>query len=246
MKINTISLIISMITGIITTIIAVYSIDKPASHLTAYVTDSFFTPPPQHNKIMRLTFEKADYNKIYDRIDSLSKTSNFEEKSKFVKEIINSILTPFNPPFQNGLWEYKKLIFIKVHNSGDASAKDIYIDYPEKVLVMVIDDKKEQIEKPNALTRLSIPSIRQGGNYSVWAWAKNNDFKNSAIRIGNDNQIAKIEYGERHFGTSSYIASFYENHERIIKAIFTVLVFLGTLTVCSLIFNLGKKMLKTE
>ena len=241
MKINNLSMIVSMITGIITTIITIYSINKPASHLTAYVTDNIFYTPPQYNEIMSLTLDEADYNNIYDRIDSVAQNARFEEKSKFVKEIINSILTPFKPPFQNGLEEYKKLIFINVHNSGDASAKDLYIDYPEKVLVMVIDDKKEKIKKPDALTRLSIPSIRQGGNYKVWAWARNNKFKKSDIRIGNENQIAKIKYGELHFGTSSNIASFYENHETIIKTIFTIVMSLGSLTICFLLFHLRKK-----
>ena len=108
MKINNLSMIVSMITGIITTIITIYSINKPASHLTAYVTDNIFYTPPQYNEIMSLTLDEADYNNIYDRIDSVAQNARFEEKSKFVKEIINSILTPFKPPFQNGLEEYKK------------------------------------------------------------------------------------------------------------------------------------------
>ena len=94
MKINNLSMIVSMITGIITTIITIYSINKPASHLTAYVTDNIFYTPPQYNEIMSLTLDEADYNNIYDRIDSVAQNARFEEKSKFVKEIINSILTP--------------------------------------------------------------------------------------------------------------------------------------------------------
>lgn len=246
MKIKTLNLIVSMIAAIITTIIAIDNNDKPASYLTAYVTDNIFYTPPQYHEIMMLTVKEADYGKIYDRIDSISNGAEFAEKSKFANEIMRSILTPFNPPFQDGLEKYKRLVYISVHNSGDASAKNIYIDYPEQVLVMVLDDKKEKIENPGVLTRLSIPSIRQGGNYRIWAWAKNNNFDKSAIRIGNENQIANIEYGELHFGTSSYLASFYENHERIIITIFGMLIFIGTLIVSYLTFNFVKEILKKD
>jgi len=246
MKLNSLNHIVSIAAGLISAFLGLYNIDKPVPYLSAYVTDNIFYTPPQYDDLMRRTLKESDYEKIYDRIDSISKDAEFIEKLKFVKEVIKSILTPFNPPFQNGLDEYKRLIFISVHNSGDASAKDIYIDYPEKVLVMIIDDKREKIEKPDALTRLNIPSIRQGGNYRVWAWAKSNDFDKNAIRIGNELQIAKIEYGDVHFGTSSYLASFYEDHERIIKTILLMFIFLIGSIVSYLLFYLGKQILKTE
>ena len=150
MKINNLSMIVSMITGIITTIITIYSINKPASHLTAYVTDNIFYTPPQYNEIMSLTLDEADYNNIYDRIDSVAQNARFEEKSKFVKEIINSILTPFKPPFQNGLEEYKKYGYHINNISYDLHSENIpniMTEYEEKFSNMGIKIKYVDVSK---------------------------------------------------------------------------------------------------
>ncbi|WP_343648880.1 hypothetical protein [Enterobacter sp.] len=246
MKLTNLNAIVSIIAGIIACVTGMYAINKPTPVLTAYVTDRIFYTPPQYDKLMLDIIDKSDYNKIYDRIDNIAKNAGFEEKSKLADEIRKSILSPFNSPFQYGLEEYRKLIFISLYNSGGATAKNIYIDYPEKVLVMVEDDKKDKIEKPDTISRLTIPSIRQSGNYRIWAWAKSDKFDKKSIIIGNEEQIAKIEYGEIHFGTASYLASFYENNERIIKTIFIMLIFLVTMLVCYHIFNFMKSMLKTK
>ena len=229
MKLTNLNSIISIVAGIIACITGIYSINKPTPVLTAYLTDSIFYTPPQYDKLMLKVIAESGYKKIYDRIDSIANNTEFEEKSKLVDDIRKSILTPFNSPFQNGLEEYRKLIFISLYNSGDATAKNVYIDFPEKVLVMVEDDKKEKFEKPDIISRLTVPSIRQNGNYRIWAWAKNDKFDKKSIIIGNEEQIAKIEYGEIHFGRASDFASFYENNERIIKTVFIMIIFLITL-----------------
>lgn len=169
MKLTNLNSITSIIAGIIACITGIYAINKPTPVLTAYLTDSIFYTPPQYDKLMLKVIAESGYKKIYDRIDSIANNTEFEEKSKLVDDIRKSILTPFNSPFQNGLEEYRKLIFISLYNSGDATAKNVYIDFPEKVLVMVEDDKKEKFEKPDIISRLTVPSIRQNGNYRIWA-----------------------------------------------------------------------------
>ena len=245
MKLEKIALIISIITGVIGSIIGIYSLYKPSADLKAYVTDSIFYTPPQYDKLMRKTIEDSDYTKVFSLVNSISENANFEDKSKVVESIIQSIRIPFSSVFPEGIEEYKRLVFIGLHNNGNATAKDVYIDFPGKVLTMAMDDKNDTIDKSDLISRFLIPSIRQDGTYRIWAWAKNNEFKKENIRIGTDNEVTKIEYGEVHYGMASYVATIYEEHTRLFIAIVIALIFITCMTISYLFFFLICQLLKS-
>ena len=80
----------------------------------------------------------------------------------------------------------------------------------EKVLVMVYRrQKRNKLKTRMRLLNLSIPSIRQGGNYKVWAWAKIINLKKAILELEMKTKLPKrLNTVELHFGTSSNIASF--------------------------------------
>ena len=222
MKLKQVGAVLTFIFGLMGAYSAWQEITKPSSHLTAFISDSIFYTPPQFNHLMEQVIKKADYDDIQNMIDGVAREATFPEKQKLRDNIVNRIMTPFSPPFDHSLAEYRRLIYVDVANNGAALAKNIYIDFPEKVLVMIEDDKQESVEKAEPLTRLEIGSIKQNGKYRVWAWAKSNDFSKYKINVGSDDEVAEMKFEEGYTGFEAFFA---ENAREILLIILMLIPF---------------------
>lgn len=203
-----------------------HEVSKPKASLTAYVNKDIFYTPPQYDNKMAELLNKSDFGNIYDSIDSISKSASFDNKKNLVTKLLEYLRIPFTTPFENGLAEYKKQVFIYVKNDGDAIAKNVYVDYPQKVLLMIEDDKGDYSNEKNLTARYVIPSIRQGGHYRIWAWIKGDSFDEDKIKIGSDDQVAKIEIGQISYGNTGNIIILIQNNIGLIIFGISLCIFL--------------------
>lgn len=235
MKLRQVGAVLTFIFGLLGAYSAWQEITKPSSHLTAFVSDSIFYTPPQFNHLMEQVIKQADYDDIQNMIDGVAGEATFSEKQKLRDDIVKRIMTPFSPPFDHSLAEYRRLIYVDVANNGAALAKNIYIDFPEKVLVMIEDDKQESVEKAEPLTRLEIGSIKQNGKYRVWAWAKSNDFNKYKMNVGSDDEVAEMKFEEGYTGFEAFFAENAREILLIILMLFPFFLYFAYNALCSVL-----------
>lgn len=220
-----IGLIVAIISGLATAGGVLNEITKPKPALTARIyQDTFYLPPDYKDKILEY-YKKIDWQKIYDSIDVVDENGDSQKKRKLTNDIFSTMIIPFAAPFDHGLDAFKTKAFVYVANNGEAIAKDVYVDFPEKVLLMVEDDKGDLPHTEGLTSRYKIPSIRQGGHYKIWAWAKSDKFNKYDINIGNESQVAKIDLGELYYGKTGKVLNLLEENIFFVVVFITMLVF---------------------
>lgn len=219
-----IGLIVAIISGLATAGGVLNEITKPMPALTARIyQDTFYLPPDYKDKILEY-YKKIDWQKIYDSIDVVDENGDSQKKRKLTNDLFSTMIIPFAAPFDHGLEAFKTKAFVYVANNGEAIAKDVYVDFPEKVLLMVEDDKGDLPHTEGLISRYKIPSIRQGGHYKIWAWAKSEKFNKYDINIGNESQVAKIDFGELYYGKTGKVLNLLEENIFFVVAFATMLV----------------------
>lgn len=220
-----IGLIVAIISGLATAGGVLNEITKPKPALTARIyQDTFYLPPDYKDKILEY-YKKIDWQKIYDSIDVVDENGDSQKKRKLTNDLFSTMIIPFAAPFDHGLEAFKTKAFVYVANNGEAIAKDVYVDFPEKVLLMVEDDKGDLPHTEGLTSRYKIPSIRQGGHYKIWAWAKSDKFNKYDINIGNESQVAKIDFGELYYGKTGKVLNLLEENIFFVVVFITMLVF---------------------
>lgn len=220
-----IGLIVAIISGLATAGGVLNEITKPKPALTARIyQDTFYLPPDYKDKILEY-YKKIDWQKIYDSIDVVDENGDSQKKRKLTNDLFSTMIIPFAAPFDHGLEAFKTKAFVYVANNGEAIAKDVYVDFPEKVLLMVEDDKGDLPHTEGLTSRYKIPSIRQGGHYKIWAWAKSDKFNKYDINIGNESQVAKIDLGELYYGKTGKVLNLLEENIFFVVVFITMLVF---------------------
>lgn len=206
----------AIIFGVITSIVAIaglyISLSSPSANLVAEVSKQVSYPPPQFTKLMHRSKVLANSSTLSPLINNAMPEASFEQKNDLFEKLRANMLTPWTPPFEDGVSAFQTMVFIWIRNEGSAVAKDVYVDLPEYGLLMVQDDKKELVDVDEQVRRYKIPSIKQGGSYKLWVWfpselEKTDEF---AVSIGNDQQTAHLEYPKEFKGWAARVASFYE------------------------------------
>lgn len=199
-------LIVSIISSLASAVWILHEWNKPTPVLMAQVSDNIFYTPPQYYLSMLQYSKEINWQKVYNSMSDVNDPAYTGVKERVASDIINTMRIPFLPPFENGLEDYRTQVFIYIENNGEAISKDVYVDFPSKVLLMVKDDKGDTSHEDNLISRYKIPSIRQGGHYKLWAWVKNDDnFNKYKVKIGSEDQIANIEIGETYFGKTGKV-----------------------------------------
>lgn len=227
MKLNTIiTYFVTIIIAGIGGFIPIYKeFTTPSPKLYASVQSNIFYTPSQYDSLMKKTLEESDWNKLYSLINPVTTEISFDEKKKLVEQLQKKILMPWSAPFNHGLNKYQGLLFILIENDGDAIAKNVYIDFPETVLLDIEDDKKETSSSNGPIKRYTIPSIRQKGQYKIWIWTQNSSLNKYDIKIGSDDQITNIEYYEKYSGIASLLASNYITVIVLIVLLFSIYIY---------------------
>ncbi len=176
---------------------------------------------------------QAKWENIYSIIDPISKDIEFDSKKEAVEKIQSVIDTPYSEPFNKGLDEYKALVYISVKNDGNAVAKNVYVDLPEKALMMIEDDKEEYSSTDGLVKRYKISSIRQNGSYRLWAWVKSeiSEFNQYQVNIGSDNLVAKVAYTESYSGLETKFAKNYKIIMLLMAAMLLAFLFVAYQTI---------------
>lgn len=240
--ITKIGLIVAIISGLATIGGFLNEVTKPKSALTAMLYQDNFYIPPQFIDNNLEYFKKIDWDKIFNSIDNVDLNGDLEQKKQLTNTLVSTMRLPFSPPFDQGLESYKTKAFIYIKNNGDAIAKDVYVDYPDKVLLMVEDDKGDESHPEAPTSRYKIPSIRQGGHYKIWAWSKSDNFNKYKIKIGDENQIANLEFGEYYYGKTGRLISSIEENITLFIISFGIIV----ISMIYLIFIIASSLFKRK
>ena len=210
--------LITCITSIGALCIALF---KPSVDLIAYVDEphTFYIPHQYIEKMTDLD-TKASQSSLYEEIKKMDGETNFYSRWA-LSENLSKI---FRPYFHLELNQFKSTIYFSVKNTGDAVAKDVYIELPENAILMVEEQSGNYQYPPSLLNKYKILSLRQNGEYRFWAWFKSGIDKidQYGIKIGNDEQIAKIDYSQSYNGIQSLVA---ENYEFILAMLSLFIVF---------------------
>ncbi|MEQ9849734.1 hypothetical protein [Pectobacterium brasiliense] len=218
--------LIGAISAIVSIISVIYTLTRPVPNLTAYVRQYAFVVPPQFKDNLSPI---KDYIGIFGDsnldylINGISGELDVYERKKIIEKIQPLVSAPFAAPFEQGLNSYNNFISLNLHNSGDAIAKDIYIDFPETVLIAIIDDKKDVRIEKTLLKRINIQSIKQNGLYRILVWGRSSNLDYKSIIIGSDNSVAKMKYFEEFYGMPSFLA---RNAREVLLIISIMSVFL--------------------
>jgi len=204
-------ILFGLVTAIATIIGSYIALSTPSADIKAEITKQVSYLPPQFDKLLDATLGSSSHESLSKLINETIPDSDFEKRDKLYKEFRSRMNTLWSGPFTEGIGQYETMIFIYIANEGSAVAKDVYIDLPQHGLLMVQDDKNENVEVSDLTRRYKIPSIRQQGTYKVWAWfpTTNQKFNEFEIRIGNDQQAAEIAYRKNFKGLQARVAEFY-------------------------------------
>lgn len=219
-----IGLLVAIISGLATAGSFLDEITKPKPVLTANIYQDVFYLPPEYNDKIVAFFKKIDWKQIYNSIDKVDVNGDPEQKRKLTDELFSTMTIPFTSPFEYGLEAFKTKAFVYITNNGEAIAKDVYVYFPEKVLLMVEDDKGDVPHTEGLTSRYKIPSIRQGGHYKIWAWAKSDKFNKYDINIGTESQVAKIDFGELYYGKTGRLVNLIEENIVVVVILFALLI----------------------
>ncbi|EGR1452310.1 hypothetical protein O1D40_003511 [Vibrio cholerae] len=197
--------LIASITGIGTLYI---SLLQPSPTLTAYISYGIFYVPQQYQKQVKEINDLAKSYDIYNKLGDYDKELSYDQKKSISIQLSESITKVKKPYLTGGLHQFRSLVYFSVYNSGDAVAKNVYVELPAKALLM-IEDQGGQYIHPDVLTnQYKIEHLRQKGQYRFWAWLpiETNKLNIYDIKIGNDEQVADIEYAETYSGYSALLA----------------------------------------
>jgi hypothetical protein len=205
----------ALIFGLVTSVTAIVGsyilLSSPSPRLTAEVSKYVSYVPPQYSEMMLKSRKLANSETLSALIDKAVPDAQLEQKSELFEKFRKNMLAAWASPFEKGVGEFETMLFISIKNEGSAIAKDVYVDLPQRGLMMIEDDKKELITVAEQNRRYKIPSIRQDGKYKLWVWFPENTEKvdEYAVNIGNDQQTATIEYRKEYVGLAARVADFY-------------------------------------
>lgn len=221
-----IGFIVAILSGLATFGGFVRDLNKPSPNLNVKIDENAFNIPTQYIEKTVKFYNLISYEKIHDSIDEIVINGSSIEKDRLTNKIISLMFTQFSPPFEKSIFEYKKQYFIDITNTGGVIAKDVYVDYPEKVLLSTRDDNDNYSNNDTLVSSLKIPSIRQGGRYLIWVWTKNDKFDVSDIKIGTTDQVAKLSFGQTYYGKTGQIISAIQDNLVLFFGLLALLVVL--------------------
>ncbi len=200
------------------------SLLQPSPTLTAYVSDGIFYVPKQYDEQIEDIAELTNSFGMQAQIEKLDEDLSYSSRVAISDGLSDSIEQLIRPYFKNGLSYFRSLVYISVHNSGDAVAKDVYIELPEKALLMIEDQSGEYSHPGGIYNHYKIDHLRQDGIYRFWVWfpTETNDLNVYDIKIGSDSQVAKVEYAEIYSGYSALLAK----HSKFVYTILFMFIFM--------------------
>ncbi|AIR85239.1 hypothetical protein [Pantoea rwandensis] len=221
-----IGFIVAILSGLATFGGFVRDLNKPSPNLNVEIDENAFNIPTQYFEKTVKFYNSINYDKIHDLIDEIVITGTPLEKDRLTQKVIGLMSSQFSPPFEKSIFEYKKQYFIDITNTGGVVAKDVYVDYPEKVLLSTKDDNDNYSNEDSLVSSLKIPSIRQGGKYLIWVWTKNDKFDVNDIKIGTTDQVANISLGQTYYGKTGQIISAIQDNIVLFFGLLALLVVL--------------------
>lgn len=205
----------ALIFGVITSVTAIVGLyiglSSPSPQLKAEVSKYVSYVPPQYTEMMRNNRNLANSESLSALIDKTVPDAQLKQKNELFEQVRKSMLAPWASPFDRGVGDFQTMLFIWIKNEGSAVAKDVYVDLPQKGLMMIEDDKTELVTVAEQTRRYKIPSIKQGGAYKLWVWfpSKLEEVDEYTVSIGNDQQTAKMEYSKEFVGWPARVADHY-------------------------------------
>ncbi|EHH2418070.1 hypothetical protein J7X41_000678 [Vibrio parahaemolyticus] len=201
--------LIACITGVGTLYI---SLLQPSPSLAGYVHEGIFYVPEQYMRQEKEIEQLTNSYHIRSSLNEYEEDLSYSQKKNIADMLSDSIEKAKKPFFSEGLHKYRSLVYFHVYNNGDAVAKDVYIELPEKALLMIEDQGGQYSHPEELIHQYKIKQLRQKGKYRFWAWfpMENKEINIYDIKIGSDTQVADIEYAEEYTGYSALLARYSE------------------------------------